>query len=48
MNMKKNPRKDMILNSAVLFAAWLVVIAACVSGDAGSATRVVRIAYEVQ
>jgi hypothetical protein len=48
MNMKKNPRKDMILNSAVLFAAWLVVIAACVGGDADLAKPVVRIAYEAQ
>ena len=43
--MKSNFRKDTILNSAVLFAAWLVVISASVGENFDSAAQPVRIAY---
>jgi hypothetical protein len=48
MNPNSKTRKDMIFNSVVLFAAWLVVIAACVSDDVEAKTQVVRIAYQAQ
>ena len=46
--MNTNNRKDTVFNCAVVFAAWLVLIAACVSDDVDANTHVVRIAYQAQ
>jgi hypothetical protein len=43
--MNSNHRKDSFLNSAVLFAAWLIVIVASVDAHIESSSEVVRIAY---
>lgn len=43
--MNSNTRKDTFLNSAVLFAAWLVIVIASVGNHVESSTSVVRIAY---
>jgi hypothetical protein len=40
--------KDTIFNSVVLFAAWLVVISACIGEDVESTKQAVRIAYQAQ
>ena len=44
--MSSNTKKDDGLSSAILFAAWLVIIAA--SAGAHSASEVVRIAYFIE
>ena len=46
--MKQSNRHDTMLNSFILFAAWLVVIAACIPDDVDAAAQPVRIAYEAQ
>lgn len=46
--MNSNTRKDSLLNSAVLFAAWLIVIIASVDAHIESSTEVVRIAYAAE
>ncbi len=46
--MKSNSRKDTILNSAVLFATWLVVISAGVSERLEASTAVVPINYQIE
>jgi hypothetical protein len=46
--MKPKMSKDTVFNSVILFAAWLVVIAACIGDDVESKTHVVRIAYQAQ
>lgn len=46
--MKSEPTKDTILNSLVLFAAWMVVISTCITDDIDTGTQVVRIAYRGQ
>lgn len=46
--MKSSIRKDTLLNSFILFAAWLVVVAACIPEDVDAVTQPVRIAYEAQ
>ncbi len=46
--MNSNTSKDNTLNSAILFAAWLVVIAAGVDAHIESASQVVRIAYQAE
>jgi hypothetical protein len=48
--MSSGTRKDTLFNSVVLFAAWLVVIAACVADDVDvdAGTHLVRIAYRAQ
>ena len=43
----KSNRKDTILNSAVLLAAWLVLISAGVSDQVETSSQVVHIAYPV-
>jgi hypothetical protein len=43
--MKSQIPRERVLNSVVLFAAWLVVIAACIPDDGESPTRAVPIAY---
>ncbi len=46
--MNSNNHKDTVLNCFVVFAAWLVIIAACVGDDADAKSQVVRIAYQAQ
>jgi len=46
--MKSEPTKDTILNSLVLFAAWMVVISTCITDDIDTGTQVIRIAYRAQ
>jgi hypothetical protein len=46
--MSSGTRKDTLFNSVVLFAAWLVVIAACVADDVDAGTHGVRAAYRAQ
>jgi hypothetical protein len=46
--MKPPIRKDTLLNSVMLFAAWLVVITACIPEDAGAGSHAIRIAYEAE
>jgi hypothetical protein len=46
--MNSNTSKDNALNSAILFAAWLIVIAAGVAAHVESSSQVVRIAYQVE
>ena len=43
--MRSNFRKDRILDSVILFAAWLVVITAGVGDQVESSSQVVPIAY---
>jgi hypothetical protein len=43
--MNSNTNKDNALNSAILFAAWLVIIAASVDAHIESSSQVVLIAY---
>jgi len=43
--MNSNIRKDTILNSAVIFAAWLVIIVSSVDNHVETASKVVAIAY---
>jgi len=45
--MKPNSQ-DTVLNAAVVFAAWLIVIVACINPELESPTTVVRIAYAAQ
>ena len=47
LTMKSNSRKDTLFNSAVLLAAWLVVIGAGVSDQVETSAQVVQIAYPV-
>jgi hypothetical protein len=44
--MSSNTRKDAILNSAVLLAAWLVLIAMCIDEDVESTPHVARAPYQ--
>lgn len=46
--MNSNTRKDTLLNSVVLFAAWLIIIVASVDAHIESNSEVVRIAYAVE
>jgi hypothetical protein len=46
--MNSNNHRDTVLNCFVVFAAWLVIIAACLPDDVDAKTQVVRIAYEAQ
>lgn len=46
--MKPSIRNDTVLNSVILFSAWLVVIAACIPEDVEAGHQPVRIAYEAQ
>ncbi|MGZ5037522.1 MAG: hypothetical protein ACXWG1_12075 [Usitatibacter sp.] len=46
--MKPPIRKDTLLNSVILFSAWLVVITACISDDVEAGHQPIRIAYEAQ
>ncbi len=43
--MKSNLTQDTVLNTAILVAAWLIVIAACVDTDVGAPASVIRVAY---
>ena len=46
--MKSPIRQDTLLNSVMLFAAWLVIIAACIPEDVETVAHPVRIAYQAQ
>ena len=46
--MKSESIKDTALNSVVLFAAWMIVIATCIVDDIDTGTQVVHIAYRAQ
>lgn len=46
--MDSENRKDTIFNSAVLFAAWMIVISTCIVDDGDTSAQVVRIAYRAQ
>ena len=46
--MKPNTSQDNVLNAAVLLAAWLVVIVACVSPESEKTSTVVQIAYAAE
>ncbi len=43
--MKNEINKDAVLTAAVIFAAWLIVIVACVDPGVEHQTTVIRIAY---
>jgi hypothetical protein len=46
--MKSEHSKDTVFNSIVLFAAWMIVIATCVTDDVETSAQVVRVAYRAQ
>lgn len=46
--MKPNFSQDSVLNATIVFAAWLIVIVACVNPDLEAPTQVVRIAALVE
>jgi len=46
--MNSNRNKDNLLNSSVIFAAWLIVVAAGVSASVEPSAHVVHIAYHVE
>ena len=46
--MKSEHSKDTVFNSVVLFAAWMIVIATCITDDVETNTHVVHIAYRAQ
>jgi hypothetical protein len=46
--MKPYTSQDNVLNAAILFAAWLIVIVACVSPELEKTNTVVQIAYAAE
>lgn len=46
--MKPGTSQDNVLNATVLFAAWLIVIVACVTPDVEQTTTAVQIAYAAE
>ena len=46
--MKPSTSQDNVLNAAILFAAWLIVIVACVGPEVENTNTAVQIAYAAE